>query len=269
MTARLLPHPVLLPDGSDYKRGTFDATITETHRTLDGQIRAAVKFSLESDFIQKLVRDGKARMCLVTQCARTYRREFHHAADMETMLCLSLADYADKIIVSPYIIATDPIKSFVSGEHDDEFKGMPISLPAGAILARGNDSELTLDSLHTLSAAIRLRTDNKLDEGEYRIDIDDDYINIIMHKKTREKVESVRKTAIGQLYPSLYMSALTHAIRNIEGNKDRKWAEALAKSLGQYGPASGDLNEKPYVYAQMLLQNPLERILAPQEKQDD
>ena len=88
-----------------------------------------------------------------------------------------------------------------------------------------------------------------------------------MHKETRSKVESLRKSNMGILYPSIYMSAVTHAIHALEHHKGRKWAEALTKTLEEAGIGTGDdMKEEPYMHAQKLLKNPLGRILGDEKK---
>ena len=113
-----------------------------------------------------------------------------------------------------------------------------------------------------------MTTRNDLDEGKYVIDIADEQINIQMHEKTRRSVEKLRSADKDILFPALYMSALTHAIQNMEENKDRKWAEALAKALKPHKPDKDDLKEKPYKYAQLVLNNPLSCILKQEEQND-
>ena len=262
MKRLLLPHPVLMPGGNDYPNGLFDMTINDSKRTVDEKIVMTVKFELKSKSMRRMINDGKAVFVIVVKCARTYMREAIRIAGNETQLKLPLSEYADKIIITPYIASTKAVEKFRSKEHHEEFVGINLSLPAGAILARGSDSELTVDAIHTLSAAIRLVTDNRLDRGEYKIDLNDDYINIKMHNDTLNEVNRLRNSKMGILYPSIYMSAVTHAIHALDDNSHRKWAVALAKTLKESGMGTGDdLKEEPYRHAQKLLKNPLSRIL--------
>ena len=263
MKTMLMPHPVLLPNGSDYRNGRrFDMTVDNTTRTIDDHVVVSLHFELESSFMRRLIAKRRAEYFVVAKCARTYKRETYRTTKSKIRLNLPLAVYADKIILTPYIASTDAIKLFRSVEHHEEFGGVGISLPAGAILARGSDSELTVDQLRTLSAAICFVDDDRLKNGEFEIDVNDDYINIKMHKDTRQKVERLRKGNLNVLYPSIYMSALTHAIQSLEANPGRKWVEALTKTLKDNGIEIDErLTENPYRYAQQLLQNPLNRIL--------
>ena len=258
----LFPHPVLLPNGNDYRDGcSFGMEIDNPQRTLDERIRVPIRLALESGFLRRLLAKKQAEFFVVIRCVRTYMREIHRTTDTKMLLDLQLADYADKITLTPFMASTVAIKSFSSREHDEEFCGIPISLPVGAILAMGTGRELTVDSLQTLSAAICLSTCNELDKGSYAIDVDDDRINILMHNETRHKVENLRKTDRQTLFPALYMSVLTHAIQNMDEVPTRKWAEALAKTLEKTTYTEEEKKEKPYKIAQRLLNNPLRYVL--------
>lgn len=262
MTTILMPHPVLRPDGADYRAGLgFDMFLAaDTQYTLDDEIHVRLRFDLESRFLRKLIQSKKARIIVVVKCARTYERSVHAIDDTKHTLKLPHGLYADKIFLSPHISATEPIKSFKSSEHHAEFSGMEINLPAGAILARGHDMVLTIDSLQTLSAAIHLMTNNDLEKGEFRVDVEEDHIKISMHEETHRGVASLRKTDPRALYPSVYLAALTHAIQNIEKDRDRKWQESLIKTLEKNGICTDDeegLRRNAYAYAQKLLKYPV------------
>ena len=148
MKVRLLPHPALLPDGMDYRDGCkFDMTVDKPRHTLDGHIRVSAHFILESGFMKRLISKKKAKICIIVQCSKTYKREIYAVDGMMKELRLPLTDYADKITLSPYIASTEEIKAFKSAEHHDEFRGITVDVPAGAILAYGSDTDLTIDSL--------------------------------------------------------------------------------------------------------------------------
>ena len=263
-----MPHPVLRPDGADYRQGLgFDMSLTDNPRyTLDGKILVPVRFNLESKFMRKLIHDKKALITVVVKCPRTYERMMVDVDGLESTLELPHGSYADKIWLSPHVSATEPIEHFKSKEHHAEFSGVEINLPAGAILARGSDAELTIDALQTLSAAIRLMTNNELEKGQYYVDVEDDHIEISMHDETRRGVESMRKTSRHLLYPSVYMTALTHAIQNVTTDGTRKWEEALRKTLVNIDICvdnEEDLQCNAYIYAQKLLKYPVRFITEP------
>ena len=265
MNPILIPHPVLQPDGADYAEGLkFEMSLNgKPQHTLDGKILVPVRFELISRFVRELINRKKAQMTVLVKCPRTYERMSFDVDDTKRELKLPLAHYADKIILSSYVSATESIEHFSSNEHHDEFSDINIDLPAGAILAQGSDIELTIDSLPTLSAAIRLMTGNKLEDGQYDVNVEDDYIEISMNKATRQNIENLRRYDPNVLYPSIYMMALTHAIQNVTPDRTRKWEESLRKTLEKNNIRidEEDLKSRAYVYAQKLLQYPVTRIM--------
>lgn len=265
----LIPHPVLASNRSDYKKeSSFSMTIDSSQRTIDGNIRVSMKFVLKSNFIYRLITSQQAEFCVVVKCSRTYKRDIYQTGDTDISWDLSLGDYADKIVMSPFIVSTQTLDSFKSEEHDEEFHEIPFSVPAGSILAIGAGYEFTVDSLQTLGAAIRLVTYNELEDGEYVIDVEDEYINIRMNADTHRKVDNIRKTNKNILYPTLYMSALTHAIMHVDEATDRKWAQVLDKTLDKRNINKDDIKDAPYLIAQKLLINPLNHILTLEDQYD-
>lgn len=270
MKTMFVPHPVLLPDGTDYKEGCrFDMIVDSQQRTMYDEILVQVRFDLKSNLMRRLLSNKRAKICLVINCTRTLKREVYETFDLEITLKLSLADYADKITMMPHIVSTVPIKPFKSKEHHGEFNDVQISIPEGAILALGSEGELIVDSLQTLTAAISLTTNDKVEKGRYVIDIDDDHINIEMHPDTNTQVQRLRNSNPKMLFPTLYVAAVTHALQRLQDNPNRKWAEALTKTLNDRKIEVGeDLQEMAYQYAQQLLQNPLNYILEKEEVDD-
>ncbi len=261
MTA-LIPHPVLSPDRQDYqKECIFDTSIDgNVQRTLDGCIKIEMTTDLKSRFLSQQITDGNAGFFIAVRCPSTYARQVFQIRESKTTITLTEADYAEKITLLPYIAAIRNIEAFSSAEHDREFKGIRCHLPAGAILAMGDTHELTLDSIQKIGSAIQIIPEKSVGEDQYRIDLSGDKIQIRMHKTTFNRVRARRNARDHVLFPSLYMSAITHAIQELGDNLDRKWAQALTDSLKKRG-YEPPYKESPYVIAQNLLENPLRHIL--------
>lgn len=267
MKADLIPHPLLDPTGRDYKDGRFDMVVENPQHTIDGKILIPAKLVIESRFMRDLMHKKRARAFVVARCSKTYRRAVFPTDGLAVDLKLPLSEYRDRITVSAYLAATDDIAPFESGEHHDDFAGMRIRVPAGGILARSDDVELTIDSLQTLSAAIRIEASNRLDDGQYDIDLNDDFILIYVNPDTKNKIDLLRRSDMHKLFPSLYMVAIMHAISNIEEDGSKKWEEALKKTLTSMLAARkrkidwNDIRENSYKHAQTLLENPMKHLL--------
>lgn len=257
----IIPHPVLEPGRSDYREGCdFTMAIDTSQRTMDEKLHITGRFTLKSRSLQRLINNKKAEFFVLIKCSRTYKRYTHRTTDTEMKLNLPLGEYADKVIISPFIASTTDIDPFKSTEHNEEFDRIPIAIPAGAILAVGLRYEFTVDSLRTFGAAINLTTDNRLNDGEYRIDLND-LIDIQMNEKTRHKAQRLRVGRHNSLFPALYMPVLAHALMNMDDMSDTKWAKALNKTLTERNIDVSEVKSIPYVFAQKLLKYPLQHIL--------
>ncbi len=265
MKTVMLPHPVLLPDSVDYKDGfKFEIVIDkEPQHTLDNQIILSVYFDLTSKFIRDLVRKNKAKICTVIKCTKTYSRKVVFInVDEKKELKLPQSEYFDKIRLSSYITATEPINEFRSDEHHEEFSSMSIPVPAGAILARASDKDLKIDSLDTLRAAIELVPRDTLKEGEYVVDVGEDLIKIYMHKDTRNRINALRSSNDRMLFSSIYMVALTYAIQNITEDGTKTWEEGLRKTLmASEKKINDELKKEAYKHAQKILKYPVNYLM--------
>ena len=264
MNSRIIPHPVLYASSIDYRDGlTFDMDVGDAMYTIEGNITLSVKFTLHSRFMNQLIRDKMAKIILRTRCSKTHQRDMFEVGGLEYELNLPSSNYVDKIKIDSYITTNDTIKSFRSKEHHPEFQGVTITVPEGGILAHGSGGEILIDLLPTISSAIDIQLNPDLDDGQYRFDLGSDKIIIYLNTTTMQKIEMLRKSNPNVLFPSLYMSALTHAIQNIEEGRERKWEEALKKTLTgqQIKINQEDLQSKAYEYAQTLLENPIQNIM--------
>lgn len=70
----LLPHPVIIPGGSDYKDGSFGFMVDDKKRTINEKVKITGHMTLESKFMKKLLNDEKARFITMITCSRTYKR---------------------------------------------------------------------------------------------------------------------------------------------------------------------------------------------------
>ena len=259
MKTVIMPHPVLLPIGTDYKEGlSFEIKIEkEPTHTLDGTIVMTVNFDLKSKFIENLIKKGKAKLYVVIKCVKTNSRRMLVKNVGVNEISLPLSEYFDSITLSSYVTTTAPISKFESSEHHHEFSNVNVSVPTGAILARASDKILKIDSLQTIKAAIRFSTENSLKDWEYIVDVTGDYINIFMNADTRREANYVRHSNDKALFPSLYTVTLIQAIQSIEEKSNKKWADALKKTLEGYGiKINDDLKKDAYKHVQKLLKYP-------------
>lgn len=264
-TRLLLPHPVIKPDGFDYNDGCIFDTEMEAS-LISGSIHIKVSHNLTSSTLNDLITSKKAKFFVMINCTKTHQRVVKSYSETSISLDLPIADYADKINITPYVAAVEKISSFDSEEHDDEIrKSSPggMDLPAGAILAVGRSNEITLDSIKSIEAAIRIMPNPDVAEGTYAIDTHDEYVEIVVHPNTQKSLEIIHDKARDLLYPSVYLTAIEHALRAMEDSSGRKWVQGLEKTLERNNIRIDfeNLRSESLKHAQTILNNPLERIM--------
>ncbi len=264
--AHLLPHPVIKPDGNDYKEEcTFEIKMNSVER-IDNKIRISLSLNLKSNTVSNLIKNGDAEFCLISKCTETNKRDIYQTDESEIRWELPASDYARDLTIAPYVATTKRIMMTHSDEHDEEFGLLlpeGVNLPAGAILAVGNYCKILLYKIPKLQAAIKLTKNNPIDDGIYYIDTDGDYIEIQVNEKTYEMVETIiNHNHSDVLYPSIYAAAVERAIRDMKENEGKKWTEALRKSLENKGidPDEPDFADHANKYAQELLEGPMKRL---------
>ena len=225
-TSLLFPHPIIRPGGFDYTDCHFKMQITQARRAAD-IIHLELSFDLCSNTITNMIKEQQAKFYVTVKCTKTYQRITFDSGNHTMQLDLPLSDYSDKLNIMPYVATTRPISKFSSAEHDDELKKLipnGVDLPEGAILAVEDPHEVVIDSIEKIQAAISIVRNDKLKEGEYVITTIGDLINIEMHPNTHDGTRRLRDKAPALLYPSIYVTALEHAIRDLEENSGRPWA---------------------------------------------
>ena len=70
----LLPHPVIITGGDDYKNGSFGFVVDDKKRTIDDKVKISGHMTLESKFMKKLLENEKGRFITMITCTRTYKR---------------------------------------------------------------------------------------------------------------------------------------------------------------------------------------------------
>ena len=266
-----VPHPVLSPDNSDYKPAyRFDSDIKLDRK--GEKMVLSIKYTLSSDMLKRYISTGKAKYFLVAKCTKTFRRDVREADREIDTWELDMADYEGRIILTPYIASVCKLPPFISTEHLDDmhdFGSDGFDLPPGSILAMANPHVASLRSGRNTESIMSLMMGEGIEEGEFAIDLNEEYIQIKLSRETYSRVDALRRhRAGGTLYPSLYLAAIEHAIREMtqspENYEEHRWAESLRSIMHKKGlevEKGPDESSSIHRIAQALLESPLSRLL--------
>ena len=266
-----MPHPVLSSINSDYKPTCkFDSDISVDHS--NGKMVLSIRYTLSSDMLKKYISTGKAKYFLVAKCSKTFRRDVHATDHPRSTWELDITDYQGRIILTPYIASVGRLPPFISTEHladMHDFGSEGFDLPPGSILAMADPHTASLRSGRNTESIVNLMVGEGMGEGEFAIDLNEEYIQIKLDRETYSRVNALRKhPSNGVLYPSLYLAAIEHAVRELARNpgnyEEHRWAESLDSTMRKNGLEVEEGSEESssiHRIAQVLLESPLLRLL--------
>ena len=266
-----MPHPVLSKQRQDYAPEYKFRILTPQVMLAGGgkEIAITVKYLLSSPTLLELISKRKASYVSVVECARTYRRESYVTSADEELLLLNRAEWQGTLTVTPYVAATENIAAFTAPEHSPIIKSLlpgGADLPAGAILAIGDITEVELDDEVGFESIFDLAPNRQLSPGAFTTDLTGQRIAINLNPDDLARINATRYQTQYEpmLHQALYLHALDKAIRNLTdhaGNK--RWTTVVQHKLEENDiHADGeDLAENSERYAQLIFQNPLARML--------
>ena len=260
----LFLHPVLRPGGFDYsEKCTFSMSICESKRTAEGRVQISATLDLESRTLNRLIEERKAKFLVMIQCKRTYYRRTADFDSPAAALDIPTGDLAGALRLTPYVVSTEDLDGLDSDEHADEIRDMQgrERIPRGSVLAVGASHEVEMEEIGAIQSAIKIQSNEQVDEGRYAINIVEDFVVIELGPKTYADVARLRERLRELLYPSIYQAAIEHAIRKMDDEPDRKWAKALKKTLVEHKIGEEKIAENPNYCAQVILDNPLGQMV--------
>ena len=264
---RLLPHPLLAPWTDDY--GDSEFVVTVPHAVLNNgkQISLTLKYHLTSQYLQRIVSEGAAHYVGLLTCSKTLSRNTFVTNQEDDVQTLEAGNYADEIKLTPYVIATQRIEGFTSNEFAEEFRNIKpegFSISSGSILAVGDSMTITLEEGGSPYSVIDLVPDNNIEGGSFAVNLDDNRIKIHVDPEDKKRIEAFRQRGEGSremavLFPSVYLHAVTEALRSLEEDPDKHWAQTMRSALERHGITDDyeELKSRALKHAQKLMEMPM------------
>ncbi len=271
-----VPHPVLSSQRTDYAPDCHFGILMPHCQLGNGgkDIIITIKFQLRSPMLQRLIDERQACFCILIECYRTYLRESYDVWEDEEVLVLDRQDWQDSIYLTPYITAKEKILGFKATEHSSLVQTLAprgVDLPAGAILAIGEVTEITIED-EKVESILQLVPNSSLEPGMFDTDLTGQRIAINLHPDYVGYINTIRgQTQRGPLlHQALYLHALDKAVRNLFDHSDKRWASVIEKALEGQGILADeeDYAENSERYAQVIFQKPLERMIHTLQKDD-
>ena len=267
---RSMPHPVLSKQRQDYAPEYHFSIITPQKMLAAGgkEIAITIKYILNSPTLLELIAERRAKYTSVLECTQTYQRESYSTDSDEEFLLLNRAEWQGTISLTPYVAATEDISGFTAPEHKPLIRALApdgTNLPAGAILAIGDITEIELDDEANVESIFDLASNRQVQVGSFTTDLTGQRIAINLHPEDLAKINTARYQTQQEpmLHQALYLHALDKAIRNLPDYRGKRWGKVVQHKLEEQNihVDGEDLAENSEEYAQLIFRNPMARML--------
>ena len=268
---RLLPYPLLAPWTDDYPNAAFTAQVPHAIINNGLQINLTIKYHLTSQYLRALITEGSAHFISVIACTRTFSR-ISQTCDQEDDLCiLDAGDFAEALKLTPYVVTKQPLEGFISNEFAEEItiiKPTGFDIPAGSILAVGNSTDIELEEVGSPFSVIDLVASNSVDSGTFKVDLEENRIKVHMHPEDKNRIEALRQHGnqsweMAVLFPSIYLHAISEALRNVVDYPDHRWSRTMRAALERHNITVDDeeLKISALTHAQTLMERPIGTLM--------
>ncbi len=112
-------------------------------------------------------------------------------------------------------------------------------------------------------SVIDLVADPSLNNGIFKVDTNENRIKIYVSSRDKDWIEALRQQANDSmdnaaLFPSIYLHAVTEALRNLADSSDRNWTRTIRHALESNNIQADDemLKDNALDYAQRIMKKP-------------
>ena len=266
------PYPVLAVLTDDYSsQSTYQAEFI-IRRQVGDAIVIAAQHQLVSPGIERLIAQEQAQYAVRAACSATRQRTLQLSPEPRQTLSLPDEEYTGTTRLQPLIIATTAIAQYQAPDWSQKTKNLlmgAIDLPQSTLLAQGNFHRFKTGELNSGDSIVQLIPAERIPPGRMEVDLESEKIKILTHPETFKQIRDMQanEDTAGALWPSLYQTAIQRGLRfhRDENYRQKRWAINLQRRLA--AATDGDLPDdetllhKDYDYAQLIMDNPLSKML--------
>ena len=170
-----------------------------------------------------------------------------------------------RVELTLFVIAQKDFELSSASFHPD-FNGETFSISQDSVLAQSLTQEIYMQKEFYKNARslISISENDQLEEGDYVVSVDSDYIEISMNKSLNAKINGLLATQTSQIEAlnSIFVPAVTHALHELNSRQelgDYKWAQVLKMQLDTI-KSKKPMRDEIYNQAQTLFKKPLSKI---------
>jgi hypothetical protein len=263
---KTFPYPVLRPYSDDYVDVEFQ---TNVDLSSNGSIVSAeISYRVSSVELIELIKVGDARFVSIVSCRETYFRDVISTGESQVAKIFDVGNLRGEVKVDSYIVAVKRIPSFSSADINSEFGRTSFAFTSGDVLAQEETAVFFIDRdlFKPVTSVFDLVKNAEFSDGEWRINLDEDHIQIVISTAMKESIDNARNNTSMKviLLNSIYFSAAVHAIQRLKDfggdYEERKWGRVFFRQIHNNGLDL--INTDAYVLAQKLMKFPLKVLNA-------
>jgi len=229
-------HPVLRESTHDFVDGSFFSVDLKARLNQDKNsenLCIDYKIDLTSAGIRAQLTDGSAQVFLDLYSKETITRILSPLVDEEGSIEFKAGQLLGVLEVQAAVIATQTIKSYSPAGINKEYGDLKFKVSPGSILAIGEKILLPLSFKRIkLESLIRVQLSKDLDPDVYELNLDSDFITILMGESFHALWDIMRSDFAVKPYLalSIYKDTFVEALSLIyktEEAEEFSWAQAL------------------------------------------
>jgi hypothetical protein len=259
-------YPVLTRHSDDYIKSTFQTEIGfDINPSNPREFIIEYELACSVPEIREFVKSGNAAYWIKISCRKTFYSKLIEVNAIGTLV-IEGKYLRDVVDITGYIIAKkDSVLS--SAKINPEFGYSSFEVINGQVLAQGVPVTYVTEKefWKPLSSIFQYKPSDDLKDGEFTVDLDDEYVWILAQSQQLKKFEEFSQSQEGKiiLLNTVFFAALIHMIdalnENAEQYSEKKWAKIL---LAKAASKNVNLNNaRPLLATQQLLDKPLRNLL--------
>jgi hypothetical protein len=263
---KTFPYPVLRPYSDDYIDAEFQVNVDFT--SSEGVVTAQIWYLVSSPELLDQVKLGNAKFVSIISCRETFFRDVVSTDNGQIVKSFEVGNLRGEVKVDSYIIAVQKIPAFASPDINSEFGHDSFAFTPGNVLAQEETAVFYIDRdlFKPVTSVFDLVQNPEFSDGEWKINLDDDHIQIVLNARMKESIDNARNNTEMKviLLNSIYFSAAVHAIQRLKefgaDYEDRKWGRVIFRQIHNAG--LDIVHTDAYVLAQKLMKYPLAALNA-------
>jgi hypothetical protein len=258
---KTFPYPVLRPYSDDYTEAEFQTSVDISQE--EGNISFSISYLCSSDELNLKIKEGKAKFVSIISCRETYFRNVTSGQEAQQTVNFDAGYFRGELRVDSYIIAVKIIDNYTALDLNSEYGEERFVFTPGDVLAQDETVVIYVDRelFKPVTSVFDLVKNSEYSDGEWRIDLDEDHIKIVISSNMKEAIDNARNNTSHKviLLNSIYFSAAVHAIQRLKefggDYEERKWGRVFYRQIHNSGL---DLvGTDAYIIAQKLMKYPL------------